>query len=213
MANEEVKIRNVEHVLHVMTDLFLENGIDGTTKEMVSRESGLSRKSIDRYFYGKKACVLEAAEWLGQAVWNDFNDNYSERLFTDSKYTGAEILKMYLDDLKKIFISKPRVFVFYSEFKLYYARRDSDEYEKKHKHMLDTIGCCRIAEKIFAYGFNDGSLRQRMDAPLQAKYFCKSCFGFLSAMAIDYEYQPEETIFQIDQFIDGMIDLYCVREE
>jgi AcrR family transcriptional regulator len=210
MANEEIKIRNVEHVLKITTELFLKNGIEGTTKEMISRKSGLSRKSIDRYFYGKKSCVLEAARWLGQKVWLDFNSKYNDNFFENTKCTGADILKMYLADLKQIFIDNSRLFVFYSEYKLFYARREVENYEKRYKYMLDTIGCRNIAEKIFAYGFNDGSLKRRMDISSQAKYFCKSCFGYLSAMSIDYEYQPEETISQVDRFIEGMIALYCV---
>jgi hypothetical protein len=118
---------------------------------------------------------------------------------------------MYLADLKQIFIDNSRLFVFYSEYKLFYARREVENYEKRYKYMLDTIGCRNIAEKIFAYGFNDGSLKRRMDISSQAKYFCKSCFGYLSAMSIDYEYQPEETISQVDRFIEGMIALYCVN--
>lgn len=211
MANEEIKIRNVEHAVHVMTDLFLENGIEGTTKEMISRKSDLSRKSIDRYFYGKKVCVLQAAEWLGENVWSSINQKYSKNFFENTNLTGVEILKMYLADLKQIFISKPRLFVFYSEFKLYYARRDAEKYEERYANMLDTIGCQCIAEKIFACGLSDGTLKKRMDAALQAKYFCKSCFGFLSAMATDYEHQPEETISQIDSFVQGAVDLYCVK--
>jgi AcrR family transcriptional regulator len=211
MANEEVKIRNVEHVLKTTSELFLKYGIEGTTKEMIARHSGLSRKSIDRYFYGKKTCVLETAKWLGQEVWLDFNKNYNESLFKDEKHTGSEILKMYLADLKRIFIEKSRLFVFYSEYKLFYARRDNENYEKRYKYMIDTIGCRNIAEKIFDYGFKDGTLKKRMDVSSQAKFFCKSCFGYLSAMSIDYEHQPEETTAQVDRFIEGMIALYCVN--
>jgi hypothetical protein len=119
---------------------------------------------------------------------------------------------MYLDDLKKVFISNPRVFVFYSEFKLYFAKHDEANYQERYKRMLDTIGCRRIAEKIFASGLADGSLRNRMEPFQQSKYFCKSCFGFFSAMAIDFEYEPQETISQIDSFIQGMVDIYCTPD-
>jgi AcrR family transcriptional regulator len=64
MANEQIKAQNIELVLNKTYHLFLKHGIERVTKEMIAHESGLSRRTIDRYFTDKTDCVLQVAEWV-----------------------------------------------------------------------------------------------------------------------------------------------------
>jgi AcrR family transcriptional regulator len=211
MPNEEIKIRNVEHALHQTTVLFMRHGIEGTTKEMIVRASGLSRKSVDRYFADKRDCALQVARWVGINIWTYINGHYPSVWFTNGEHLGIEILEMYLRDLKEIFMKEPELFVFYTEFKIFFSR-NSDNYEKDYTKLLDTIGCRRLVEKIYRLGIRDRSIKKPIEPEEEAEYFCRAYFGFLSNMALTYKYQPEKTEREIDRYIDSIIYLYTLDE-
>jgi hypothetical protein len=208
MPNEEVKIQNVDRTLQVAAELYLEHGIEGTTKEMIVKASGLSRKSIDRYFSNKPACVMQVAHWVGCNVWGEVVRHYPKSMFTDGNHTGATILGMYLMDLKKTFMRDPRLFVFYSDFKIYFSRH-SRHYQQDYHTMVDTIGCYRLTKQIYELGKEDGTLGHDKDPQEEAEYFCRSVFGFLTNMALAHEYRAEEAENQIDQYICRLMSFYC----
>jgi AcrR family transcriptional regulator len=208
VPNEEVKIQNVDRTLQVASELFLEHGIEGTTKEMIVRASGLSRKSIDRYFSDKPACVLQVAHWVGCNIWGDIIRHYPKAMFTDGIHTGATILEMYLLDLKKTFMRDPRLFVFYSDFKIYFSRH-SGHYQRDYHTMVDTIGCYRLALQIYELGKRDGSLGRDIDPQEEAAYFCQTVFGFFTNMALEHEYHAKEAESQIEQFVCRVLSVYC----
>jgi AcrR family transcriptional regulator len=206
VPNEEVKMQNVDRTLKVATELYLQYGIEGTTKEMIVKASGLSRKSIDRYFSDKLTCVLQVARWVGINVWGELNRNYPRSVF-EGRYTGATLLQMYMLDLKKIFMKEPRLFVFYADFKIYFSRNSKD-YQRDYAALLDTIGCRRLTEKIYTLGKSDGSLPKEIDPKEEAEYFCRATFGFLTNMAIAHECEPEVANDKIDRYIGGVMMLY-----
>jgi AcrR family transcriptional regulator len=185
----------------------LSQGIDGTTKEMIARSSGLSRKSIDRYFTEKPAYMLKIAKRIGDSVWKSVNGRYSNDMFTGGKYTGADLLEMYMQDIKSLFMHKTSIFVFYMEFKIYFSRHDSN-YVKDYQDLSNSVGCKRLVESIFILGQIDGSLSVPSDPSTEADSFCRAYLSFLSDMALSYEDQKEETVRKIDRYIDRMLNLY-----
>jgi AcrR family transcriptional regulator len=208
MPNEEVKIQNIDRTLQVASELYLEHGIEGTTKEMIVKASGLSRKSIDRYFSDKPSCVLQVAHWVGRNIWGEVIRHYPKAIFTDGSHTGEALLGMYLMDLKKTFMADPRLFVFYSDFKIYFSRH-SRHYQQDYHTMVDTIGCYRLSKQIFELGKIDGTLGHEIAPADEAEYFCRSVFGFLTNMALSHEYRADEAEGQIDQYITRMMSVYC----
>jgi AcrR family transcriptional regulator len=208
MANENLKAQNLEMVLGTAYDLFLEHGIEKVTKEMISRHSGLSRRTIDRYFLDKKDCIIKVAQWFLLRVRVGIGERYTDEMFTTGKYTGAELLRMYMLDLKRMFLSEPRHFVLYAEYKVY-IYRNCDKHEQGYSLLTDFMGSRNLRQKIYKLGKKDGSLPNDIDIYTEESYFCESFFGFLSNLAISFGvHSPNEMEHQIDQRIDNTIALY-----
>jgi AcrR family transcriptional regulator len=207
MANENLKAQNLETVLSTAYDLYLHYGIEKVTKEMISRESGLSRRTIDRYFLDKKDCVIKVAEWFLLKVRVNIGERYTSDMF-DGRYTGAELLRMYMVDIKRMFLNEPRHFVLYAEYKVY-IYRNCQKHEQGYSLLTDFMGSRNLRHKIYTLGKHDGSLPPNIDIYTEEAYFCESYFGFLSNIAISFGvHAPEEMENQINQRIDNTIALY-----
>jgi AcrR family transcriptional regulator len=207
MVNEGVKTQNIELALTRASDLVLEYGIEGTTKEMIARESGLSRKSIDRYFTDKPKCILQVAKLIGKSIWKSINEQYLDMMSGKGKYLGSDLLEMYMDAVKNVFMHRTSLFVFYMELLVYFYRH-SDDFKQDYDQLTESIGCRRLVESIFLVGEEDGSIQKQVNVKAQAEYFCRAYFSFLSNLAIDYKERTETALFQIDLYIGRMIHLY-----
>jgi AcrR family transcriptional regulator len=208
MANEEIKAQNLNHALESAYALCLENGIDKVTKEMIARKSGLSVKSISRYFTSKTDCVIRVAEWLMNSIRSDIGEHFPDSVFTSGKYTGAQLLRLYMIEVKKLFLKEPRIFVLYSEFKLY-IYHNCESVEQGYTLLCNCAGNRRLRLRIYQLGKEDGSMPNDLDLEVEEEYFCESFFGFLSNLAISYElHSRAETVKQIDYRIDNTVALY-----
>jgi AcrR family transcriptional regulator len=208
MSNEELKAQNIEHVLEVSYELFLENGIENVTKEMISKQSGFSRKTLDRYFNSKTDCVIRTAEWVMQNIRMNIGSNYQESMFTSGQYTGLQLMEKYMYDIKALFFDEPRYFILYKEFKLY-IRRNCEDYEQKYTLLLNWMGNRQVREKIRALGKKDGTIKSENDMEEEEEFFSESYFGFLASLAIySYTYSREELEKHIDKRIENTIEIY-----
>jgi AcrR family transcriptional regulator len=208
MANEEIKLQNLNHALETTYKLYLDYGIDQVTKEMIAKNSGLSVKSISRYFTSKTDCVIRVAEWLMSNVRARISDRYPDRMFTSGEYTGAQLLRQYMNDVKELFLHEPRIFVLYSEFKLY-VYRNCENVEQGYTLLCNWAGNRRLRMKIYQLGREDGSMPNDLDLEVEEEYFCESFFGFLSNLAISFElHSREESEKQIDYRIENTVALY-----
>jgi AcrR family transcriptional regulator len=211
MPSREVKIQNLDCALGAAYKLYLENGIDKVTKEMIAKESDLSRKSIDRYFPEKTDCVLKVMEWLLNKINLETRELFPESLFADG-HTGAELLKMYMEYVKQLFLKEPKLFVLYAEFKLYIYRNCRD-YEQQYTLMWNQLGNHRLRCKIYECGKQDGTFPADLDIKKEEEYFTESYFGFLSNLAMSMrEHNTEEIEKQIDYRINNTIELYCAND-
>lgn len=207
MANEELKARNVDRALQAAAELILANGISGTTKEMIAKASGLSRKSLDRYFIDKVDCTLQTAKLIGKHVWDDVNAPYYHALLTGGDFDGAQLLERYLFELKNLFVKDPRLFVFYTECEVYFSRHSAD-YVHDCTVLFETTGCLDVLEQIYRLGLRDGSLPTSAHPQSEAKAICRTYISFLSGIAPSYESEPEYTLAQIDLYISRVMSLY-----
>ena len=211
MLQEEQKEQNIERVLQIAYELFLLHGIENTTKTMLAKTSGLSRKSIDRYFSDKTDCVLQVADWIGKHVRSNIN-RYPASLFTDGRHTGAQLLRMYMERAKELLMDTPRIFVCRAEFKTFVYRNCAD-FEKSYARLLDALDCHRLIFNICTLGIRDGSFRSDLDAQAETAYICEGFLGFLSNMALSAGQDPFRTARQIDLYIDKVMAMYKAAKE
>ena len=92
MANEVVRRQNIRHVLQEATRLFVANGIENTSVEMIARASGLTLRSVQNYFRTRNdlyAAVLERGYALELEALESF--------FGSERYRGESGAEQVID--------------------------------------------------------------------------------------------------------------------
>jgi AcrR family transcriptional regulator len=208
MANEELRLQNLDRALETAYNLYLQYGIDKVTKEMIAKECGLSRKSIDRYFPEKTECVIRVMEWFLQRVRVETNKLFPESDFISGEYTGVQLMEKYMTYIKDVFLRDPRTFALYTEFKIY-IYRNCENFEQEYTLLANKMGNYRLRHKIYEYGQQDGTLPANIDLKTEEEYFSESFFGFLSNLAFSFSlHSRKEMEKQIDHRIKNTVALY-----
>ena len=99
MPNEKIRERNIEHVLSTAARCFSERGIEGTTLNELAWESGVSLRSVNRYFKNKTDLVICAYKWLGGRIFETSQMPTIEDVDFSEK-SGAELFCEYLSLLR-----------------------------------------------------------------------------------------------------------------
>jgi AcrR family transcriptional regulator len=211
MANEDVKMRNIEISLRAAAELFIKYGPSNTTKEMIAKQSGLSRRSIERYFKSSMDCVLQTSVWLSERSHFDMSA-YSDEIFADGKYTAYEILEIYLNEVKKTFQKEPRMPICYVEIKTYIFR-NSDDCVRDYEKFTEDLGVRSLVRRIFKLGEQDGSIDFKSDYITTTEYFYEMLMLYLSNMSMIYEKNPEKALENIDEYIKNTLQRYCIDKK
>jgi AcrR family transcriptional regulator len=210
MPSSAVKVINLDSVSEVTYKLFEEYGIDKVTKEMIAKESGLSRKTIDRYFPDKTSYVLHVVGWVLEAINNELQQIFTDEVFKDG-HTGAQLLQMYMEYLRDLFLKKPKIFVLYTEFRLY-IYRNFQNYEQQYARIWGRMDHSRLRCKIYEKGKRDGSFSKDLNTLAENKYIAESFVGFLSNLAISFNGQSKEEMEnQINMQIADTIEFYTMK--
>jgi AcrR family transcriptional regulator len=206
LANEAIRVANVETVLEAAIQLFIEYGIENTTREMIARASGVSRRSTERYFPTKTECVVKAAEWYGQKL----NDNFRTRTMFDGTHKASEILMTLFQEIRGILVKDTRIFAMYAEFKAY-LYRNSQHRDQDYLRLMNAVGARRELEHIFILGQKDGTVISHYTPENSAKYLIHTIMAFFSNAVLLYDNKPEVMMRYIDEFINETWNLYCNR--
>jgi AcrR family transcriptional regulator len=207
MANEEIKAQNMELALDAAVKLFLKVGPAKTTKVMIAKESGLSRRTIERYFKSETDCVVQVSGWLIRHA-HETMPSYSEDTFKKGNYTAAQILKMYMQDVKDTFCKEPRLFICYLEIKTY-IYRISDTSEVDYEKFVKALGVRDQIVRIFERGSQDKTLDIKGDYLTAAEYFYEMLIYHLSGLTIKYKLDVDMAMRDLDSYVDYTIDVYC----
>lgn len=205
MANEELRIRNLQRVLQTTYEQCLCHGIENTTQGMLVRASGLSRASIDRYFVNKTDCVLQTAEWLARRVHERIVVWSESALTGDSD--GRELLRLYLGEYKAAYCRQPQVFVLIAEMKAFIYRNCPDP-TAAYTMLSNALGSRALLEGILARGVEDGSLSRDISLGDDAMYISEFTRELLVNLALTRNPTSAEAERRIDRFIDKMVSVY-----
>ncbi len=209
MANEELRMQNIELALKASAELFIEYGPENTTKVMIAEKSGLSRRSIERYFKSGMECLLQTSAWLARHAHKDMTV-YKEDIFLGGKCTAEEILNIYLNEVKELFIKEPRIFMCYVEIKTF-IYRNSQNCQQDYERFSDALGILTLIRRIFKMGAKDGTINTSADYRTEAEYFYQMMIYYFSGLTLQYDMNPEKTLENIDEFIANMRKAYCRR--
>lgn len=105
MSMEEKRDRNRRLVTERALELFLEKGVDGVTIREVAERSGLTERSVYRYFYTRADLVL-ACSFL---FWDGIREEV-EKLVSDASYKGMkgiDQIRIMLKFYSSLFVKSP----------------------------------------------------------------------------------------------------------
>lgn len=208
MANEEIRLANIETALRSACALFIENGIYNTTREMLSRASGISRRSLERYFPSMTDCVVQTAEWFGREVYENLQ---AVELLEKKNVPACKIFRFLFDDLRRIYLKEPRIFACYAEFKAY-LYRNSEQRDVDYRKFMDAVGFRIILKRIFELGAKDGTVKYHYTPESDARYLTNAIISYFSSVVLLYDTQPELAKQYIDTYIEDTLRVYCVAE-
>lgn len=195
MANEEIRVQNMEKVLGIAHQCFLEVGIEKTTQEMIARRSGLSLRTVTRFFSSKVDMVVQVAEYMMRLVYSGFPVPATMRL--EMEKSGYELLGQYAQHIKQSFAESPKTYVLRAEFDLYFFRHGVFEAEAYQRILK--IGRSRpILHEIFRLGQADGSICIRQDVETEVNIFCNALFGPICLMATKCTTE-QQTLYMLRQ--------------
>jgi AcrR family transcriptional regulator len=209
MPNEKIRIANIETVLQTSIGLFIENGIQNTSRETVARASGLSRRSTERYFPSMTDCVVETAEWFGRELYKGFR---ARDMLRDTDAAASEILKVFLGELKQLAYDEPRLFACYAEFKAY-LYRNSDHRDADYARFIEAAGCRSILRSIFLRGAKDGTVKYQNSPEADARYLMNMVISYFATAVLFYDSQPEIMRQYIDSYVEDTLYIYCTDNE
>jgi AcrR family transcriptional regulator len=205
MSNEEIRQANVEVVLQTAITLFIENGLENTSREMIARASGLSRRSTERYFPTKTECIVQAAEWFGRQL---YEKSGTRKMLQDPEQLGSDILRAYLEEVKDILLKEPRIFACYAEFKAH-LYRNSEHRDVDYRRFAEAVGCRKILQSIFERGQGDHTVYTHTTPELNARYLTNSIMSYFSNVVLLYDTDEELMRQYIDTYIEDTWNQYC----
>lgn len=205
MPNEELRKQNVNHALETTYMCFLKYGVEFVTREMISKQSGISRASLGRYWTDKTDCVIQTSEWLRRHIQDIFNEQFSPDLWKDK--AGIEQLQGLMEWCRDLYRKDPRLFALYTEFKVYLHRSAPGLSESK-KQLIRALGFRPLVAEIYGRGIRDGSISIRFDVCDEVAFFGDAFFGYLSNLAFQPEIDIDNAIRDIDRYIERMISIY-----
>jgi AcrR family transcriptional regulator len=205
MANEAIRLANMEIVLETAVDLFIKNGIQNTTREMVVRASGLSRRSTERYFPTKTDIVIQAAEWLGRQLRDK---SKTAELLQDETVPASQILRSFFNELEALLLEEPRLYICYTEFKAYLYRNSANPIDD-YWLFSDALGYRHTLKRIFERGQADGTVHAHYDPDANARYLINTIVSYFSSVVLLFETNPGSMESYLNKYIDDTWNLYC----
>jgi AcrR family transcriptional regulator len=180
MPNEMIRQQNMQTVLNQAMKLFVENGVENTSFEMIARESGLSLRSVQNYYHTKNdliAAVLEFGLAIELREMKDFicTDTYRNKI-------GAEQILTIITVAYNKAVEKAAVISCATQMQHILSRASDNE----SKPLL--AGNCQYImeqiQKAFDKGLQDGSITRQMEASLfDAKSITLALYGIKEQIA------------------------------
>ena len=204
MANEKLKEQNLNHALETAFACFLKYGVEFVTREMLSRESGISRASLNRYWTNKTECIIQTSEWFRCHMLSAFEKDKIDDLL-DGK-NGLDQLRIFMEWCKTLYSYDSRIFALYTEFKVYLHRSASD-IDPMEKQLVQAMGFRPLVRKIYQKGIADGSISLHFDIEDEIAFFGDAFFGYLANLALQPKSDNDNSLKDIERYIDRMISL------
>lgn len=205
MPNEELKEQNVQRVILSGMDCFKKYGIENTSKAKLAQESGVSCRSISRYYANKEAFVLAVLKFNIDKHYEKTQIMRGE--VTLMSGTGLEKVKMLLKIITQSFVNDSDLYILLAEAQLYLCHHKGRE-DIARDYISNYCLLAGAFKECIELGIADGSVRRTADAYQDGKVICQMVFGFFIQIALAkkmYGYTDETEKEVIDHFIEQML--------
>lgn len=148
--DSRTRAKNRQKIVDVARELFMKNGIAGTTVIDIVRRAKIERKTFYNYFEDKD----EIAQYIHYLSLNSFYSTGFEQDIYDDCETGYQKVEMYLKSLINRMTEKDDEILFMSHYNYYMGKFQSAE-EVQYIYDVNEI---ENPNKYFNEGINDGSI-------------------------------------------------------
>ena len=204
MPNEQLKENNIQKTLESGLKCFLMKGIEGTQLNDIVALSGISRRSVLRYFNCKEKFVIAVLTFFG-----DYQYEYGCQLYYKNlkpRCSGLEALKAYLNAVKTIFLENSSYFALLAEGELFLCHSKCQTNSVINNYVGNFTASSKALQYILEQGIKDGSIKHFTNfSPQESVVFCQSFFGMLIHLALSKGmgvYTLEDCMAIIDKFLE-----------
>ncbi|MEG1016512.1 MAG: helix-turn-helix domain-containing protein [Oscillospiraceae bacterium] len=180
MSLEEMREQNKEKVAAAALKLFIANGIDVTKISDIAHESGLTPRSVYRYFESKTELVLDAARLFWEQTVSQSEKVWS--VCADRKMSGSQQIEAVLKAYAEQYFSSREILIFVQEAEVYLHRNKMSFliHDRPHIAFPDGNGPLNLA---IHNGLIDGTVKDSPDLELLYYNAYDSLLGLMQKMA------------------------------
>lgn len=184
MSHEERREQNIEKVLQQSWLCFQKYGIEATRLGIIAECSGVTTRSIQRYFGTKDELLLASIIfYIDKAV------DYSKEMFCewDSVHkTGLEQVKMFFEIQEMYFRYEYQSFLLFAELEIYFYKKGvSEEMAKNHIHYLKYVR--DLFENAVECGMRDGTIRSDINLDVMGTMIMSAYGGMMRRLPMMYK--------------------------
>lgn len=195
MISAEEKEKRREEMLAAAFRLFSEQSIDSVQMEDIAKETGYTRRSLNRYFCDKDNLVVEVSAWAMESF-----TKVNRKRSPEKTGTAAETYAFFLDSFLRMYREHSDILRLNQHFNIYVKARGIDaEQLMPYSGMIDAIK--ERFHAVYLRGEQDGTLRT--DIP-EEKIFSATLHLMLAAVtryAVGLAYEtgvdPEEELMTL----------------
>ena len=177
MPTAEYKEHNRQKVLETTYLCFLEYGVEGTTQKRIAVRSGVTPRSIQRYFTNRDEMVLEVVSMITERYERFVNDYYAEHLASEA--TAFEKIVTFLESQRYLWTKRSTFFLVVNELETYCRRRNVIDGVKPPLPRIEPIMRPYIVS-ILEKGLLDGSIRLELSVAESADLIAETYTGIFT---------------------------------
>jgi len=199
------RLEKREIIFDTAQKLFLQNGLFNTTMDQIAEASGLSRRTLYRYFDKREDLAYEVTtQFILQ--WNQF----FESCYSQLHGTGIERLEQFLKGLMGYMSERVEVMRYLDEFDFYF-RDTASIYpsEKQIRHFKDVILVSdNYLKLLLKLGVEDGSIDDEINIEMTEATISNVMWSFGQRVASRGKIIEEETGYDPIKLIEHQVVLY-----
>ena len=160
MPNEHLREQNKQTVLESAMECFKEYGIESTTLEKIAVRSGLTTRSVQRYYLTKSNLAKKVMDRLMDNIYNEIHSIPARQDMKD--LNGREQLIKILGIRAEIAATYYKSIFCLNEFELYFTKRiKTAEFYERYKSGSSFV--VNLTLRALEKGIKDGSIRKDID--------------------------------------------------